>query len=84
MAIFGCMSLIAASNLILFIAGALSLPLYFSFYGSEAAVRLSLLLSMHSCLLAAVPSVLVSGEQILPFHFHYNTGTLYLCCSEMG
>ncbi|KAL9982193.1 hypothetical protein ACROYT_G011004 [Oculina patagonica] len=42
------------------ITGALSLPLYFSFYGSEAAVRFSLLLCVHSCLLSAVPSVLKS------------------------
>ena len=58
----GCISCVAASNVILMITGVLSLPLYFSFYGSEAAVRFSLLLCMHSCLLAAVPSVLVSSS----------------------
>ena len=67
MAILGCMSLIAASNAILLITGVLSLPLYFSFYGSEAAVRFSLLLCMHSCILAAVPSVLVSNSP--PFDY---------------
>ena len=65
MAVSGCMSLIAVSNVILLITGAVSLPLYFSFYGSEAAVRFSLLLCLHSCLLAAVPNVLVSGTYIV-------------------
>ena len=50
----------ATSNVILMITGALSLPLYFSFYGSQAAIRFSLLLCIHSCILAAIPKVLVS------------------------
>ena len=56
----GCLSCVAASNVILMITGGLSLPLYFSFYGSEAAARFSLLLCIHSSLLAVVPGVLVS------------------------
>ena len=56
----GCLSCFAASNVILAITGVLSLPLYFSFFGSEAAARFSLLLCIHSAVLAAVPKVLVS------------------------
>ena len=62
MAFITCLTFVAASNAILMITGALSLPLYFSFYGSEAAVRFSLLLCMHSAILAAIPNVLVSAR----------------------
>ena len=62
MALAGCLSCFAASNVILAITGALSLPLYFSFFGSEAAARFSLLLCIHSLLLAAIPNVLVGIE----------------------
>ena len=55
-----CLSCVAASNLILLITGGLSLPFYFSYFGSEAVTRFSLLLCLHSVLLAAIPRVLVS------------------------
>ena len=47
--------------------GGLSLPLYFSFFGSEAAARFSLLLCIHSVLLAAVPKILVSNVKHIRF-----------------
>ncbi|CAH3022216.1 unnamed protein product [Porites evermanni] len=60
-----CLSCFAASNLILLITGGLSLPLYFSYFGSEAATRFSLLLCLHSVLLAAIPRVLKSALPML-------------------
>lgn len=56
----GCLSFLAASNLILVTTGVLSLPLYFSFFGSEAAARFSLLLCLHSIIMAVIPEALVS------------------------
>ena len=69
MAVSGCMSLIAVSNVILLITGAVSLPLYFSFYGSEAAVRFSIFSSLYAFLPTCCSSKRFgkwpeSGEQI--------------------
>lgn len=60
MAFMGFLTFVKASNTILLIIGALSLPLYFSYFGTEAAVRFSLLLCVHSAILAAIPDVVVS------------------------
>ena len=60
MAFMGFLTFVKASNTILLITGTLSLPLYFSFFGTEAAVRFSLLLCVHSAILAAIPDVVVS------------------------
>ena len=60
MAFMGFLTFVKASNIILLITGALSLPLYFSYFGTEAAVRFSLLLCVHSAILAAIPDVVVS------------------------
>ena len=60
MAFMGFLTFVKASNTILLITGALSLPLYFSYFGTEAAMRFSLLLCVHSAILAAIPDVVVS------------------------
>ena len=60
----GCLSFLAASNLILAATGVLSLPLYFSFFGSEAAARFSLLLCVHSVLMTVIPGILVSNKAV--------------------
>ena len=77
---FGCISCFAVSNLILVITGVLSLPLYFSFFGSEAAARFSLLLCIHSVLMAAIPKVLVSSKFLSYkafLHAHAGVLTIY-------
>ncbi|XP_031573879.1 uncharacterized protein LOC116307720 [Actinia tenebrosa] len=51
----GLCTFYALSNVILGITGTILLPLYFSFCGTEAAVRFSLLLCVHSVLLACIP-----------------------------
>ncbi|XP_068748498.1 uncharacterized protein [Montipora capricornis] len=61
----GCLSFLAASNLILAATGVLSLPLYFSFFGSEAAARFSLLLCVHSVLMTVIPGILKSALPML-------------------
>jgi membrane-bound ClpP family serine protease len=56
----GLCTFYALSNGILGVIGIILLPLYFSFCGSEAAVRFSLLLCVHSVILACIPNKVVS------------------------
>ena len=77
----GCLSFLAASNLILVTTGVLSLPLYFSFFGSEAAARFSLLLCLHSIIMAVIPEVLVSK---LCYDVKETNRDLYLACIIEG
>ncbi|XP_027047533.1 uncharacterized protein LOC113675192 [Pocillopora damicornis] len=65
MAFMGFLTFVKASNTILLITGALSLPLYFSYFGTEAAVRFSLLLCVHSAILAAIPDVVKAAIPML-------------------
>ncbi|CAH3155605.1 unnamed protein product [Pocillopora meandrina] len=65
MAFMGFLTFVTASNTILLITGALSLPLYFSYFGTEAAVRFSLFLCVHSAILAAIPDVVKAAIPML-------------------
>ncbi|XP_058942995.2 uncharacterized protein [Pocillopora verrucosa] len=65
MAFMGFLTFVKASNTILLITGTLSLPLYFSYFGTEAAVRFSLLLCVHSAILAAIPDVVKAAIPML-------------------
>lgn len=62
----GLCTFYALSNVILGIFGTILLPLYFSFCGTEAAVRFSLLLCVHSVILACIPKQVVS-KNVLSF-----------------
>ena len=55
----GVLSCVAFGNTLVGLAGVVVLPLYFSFYGPEAAVRFSLLLCLHSTILEIIPKVVV-------------------------